>query len=51
VLTSIAEHRDMLRAIAAGQAERASSLLRQHVLMSRERTLHNYRLQHAGAAN
>ena len=51
LLTSIAEHRDMLRAIAAGQSERASSLLRQHVLMSRERTLNNYRLQHAGAAS
>jgi phosphonate utilization transcriptional regulator len=38
---SVTEHRNMVQAIASGDATRAAETLKQHVLMSRERTLRN----------
>ena len=40
--TSVNEHREMLQAIRSGNANKAAETLRQHVLMSRERTIRNY---------
>jgi phosphonate utilization transcriptional regulator len=51
LITSIAEHREMLCAIASGDCARAAEALRQHVLMSRERTLQKDRLQNAAASS
>jgi len=42
LVTSVNEHRDILEAIGSRNAAKASEALRQHVLMSRERTLQNY---------
>ncbi len=50
LLVSVAEHRAMVEAIASGDAGRAAESLRQHVIMSRERTLRNSALRRAGAA-
>lgn len=45
LLSSINEHRAMLATIKSRDGSRAAEVLRQHVLMSRERTIRNY-LQH-----
>lgn len=45
LLSSINEHRDMLATIRSRNAPKAAEALRQHVMMSRERTIRNY-LQH-----
>ena len=42
LVTSVNEHRDILNAIEARNATQSAEALRQHVLMSRERTLRNY---------
>jgi phosphonate utilization transcriptional regulator len=42
LLSSINEHRDMLSAIRTRDPQKASDALRQHVLLSRERTISNY---------
>jgi phosphonate utilization transcriptional regulator len=41
LVTSVNEHREILDAIASGNAAKAAEALRQHVLMSRERTIQN----------
>jgi phosphonate utilization transcriptional regulator len=41
LVTSVNEHRDILEAIESRNAVKASEVLRQHVLMSRERTIRN----------
>jgi phosphonate utilization transcriptional regulator len=46
---SVSEHRNMVEAIASGDAARAAESLRQHVLMSRERTLRNSGLRRSSA--
>jgi DNA-binding GntR family transcriptional regulator len=45
LLSSINEHRAMLATIKSRDGSKAAEVLRQHVLMSRERTIRNY-LQH-----
>jgi phosphonate utilization transcriptional regulator len=42
LVTSVNEHRDILEAIESRNAVKAAEALRQHVLMSRERTIRNY---------
>ena len=42
LVTSVNEHRDILEAIGSGNAVKAAEALRQHVLMSRERTVRNF---------
>ena len=42
LVTSVNEHRDILDAIGSRNAAKAAEALRQHVLMSRERTIRNY---------
>ncbi|MEY3914142.1 MAG: putative HTH-type transcriptional regulator YdfH [Pseudomonadota bacterium] len=42
LLSSINEHRSMLTTIKSRQGPQAAEALRQHVLMSRERTIRNY---------
>lgn len=42
LVTSVNEHRDILDAIGSRNAVKAAEALRQHVLMSRERTIRNY---------
>ncbi|MFT3720521.1 phosphonate utilization associated transcriptional regulator [Pseudorhodoferax sp.] len=41
-----AEHRDIVKHIAAGDAQAAGQAMYRHVMGSRERTLENYRRQH-----
>lgn len=42
LVTSVNEHRDILQAIDSRNGVKAAEALRQHVLMSRERTIRNY---------
>jgi phosphonate utilization transcriptional regulator len=42
LVTSVNEHRDILDAIGSRNAEKAAQALKQHVLMSRERTIQNH---------
>jgi DNA-binding GntR family transcriptional regulator len=42
LVTSVNEHRDILDAIGSRNAAKSAEALRQHVLMSRERTIRNY---------
>jgi DNA-binding GntR family transcriptional regulator len=42
LVTSVNEHRDILEAIGSRNGVKAAEALRQHVLMSRERTIRNY---------
>ena len=42
LVTSVNEHRDILDAIGSRNAAKSAEALRQHVLMSRERTVRNY---------
>ena len=42
LITSVNEHRDILDAIGSRNAAKSAEALRQHVLMSRERTIRNY---------
>ena len=42
LVTSVNEHRAILDAIGSRNAVQAAEALRQHVLMSRERTIRNY---------
>ena len=42
LVTSVNEHREILEAIGSRNAVKAAEALRQHVLMSRERTIRNY---------
>lgn len=48
---SVQEHRAVLKAIAAGDADGAGRALRAHVLESKERTLKNHARQTAGGAS
>ena len=42
LVTSVDEHRDILDAIGSRNADKAAQALKQHVLMSRERTIQNH---------
>jgi DNA-binding GntR family transcriptional regulator len=42
LVTSVNEHRDILDAIGSRNAVKSAEALRQHVLMSRERTIRNF---------
>ena len=47
---SLAEHRAIVKAIAAGEPEAAGRAMRDHVLVSKDRTLKNHARHHADAS-